>query len=90
MVRLKDMQITPKNEVMTFQFQNGSIKSLFHIRQGAEIPAFQFQNGSIKSGLDVQNVEWSSRFNSKMVRLKVTTTSSTGWIMVVSIPKWFD
>ena len=51
---------------------------------------FQFQTGSIRSekpeGFDF--VE--DGFNSKLVRLEVTTSSMKTHILNVSIPNWFD
>ena len=54
-----------------FQFQTGSIKRRSFDRQWFRQTMFQFQTGSIKSEPLHRRCETYSRFNSKLVRLKV-------------------
>ncbi len=71
MVRLKANRVKSSMlDEMTFQFQNGTIKSLL-LKVNLTFPLkFQFQNGTIKSNmLDLTRLAVEC-FNSKMVRLK--------------------
>ena len=74
MVRLKAVgNVVKPTLVSTFQFQNGAIKSLNTVSLSTQLGMFQFQNGAIKRGKgDFVSVHEVTRFNSKMVRLKVS------------------
>ena len=78
MVRLKVENIYLISACGRFQFQNGSIKSIFCQRSFLKLVAFQFQNGSIKSVEAVLPVRYLQCFNSKMVRLKARTNKNKG------------
>ena len=54
-----------------FQFQTGAIKSTGSIKGARCQVWFQFQTGAIKRGCRCSATTQHSRFNSKLVRLKV-------------------
>ena len=59
--------------VIKFQFQTGSIKRQIAGHLNTEYTdKFQFQTGSIKRNGEETHKEIQTRFNSKLVRLKVT------------------
>ena len=72
MVRLKvALRFITMQDVLKFQFHNGSIKRMIQAFYRTKIEKFQFHNGSIK-GLDkTSNTTSPQCFNSTMVRLKV-------------------
>ena len=63
-------------EQLTFQFQIGAIKSQNNDVTARATREFQFQIGAIKSYGIVREDRQHSRFNSKLVRLKVRTVIS--------------
>ena len=74
-----------------FQFQTGSIKSSFSNPSSYPFFLFQFQTGSIKSPTPFfYRIRCTSRFNSKLVRLKVEAVRVAYIKLFVSIPNWFD
>ena len=75
-----------------FQFHNGSIKSAFGANTTWLHDQFQFHNGSIKRDRSQFYRDGiGERFNSTMVRLKVTRRSiASSAKATVSIPQWFD
>ena len=60
-----------------FQFQTGSIKSIIKKLYAGDVSTFQFQTGSIKSIQYGFTTFQFICFNSKLVRLKVTTRIGT-------------
>ena len=70
MVRLKVVVGGVGLPSVSFQFQNGAIKSQLRKAFDVWFDAFQFQNGAIKRFLSSSVRLQKLRFNSKMVRLK--------------------
>ena len=71
MVRLKALcSLAHTEQLGTFQFQNGAIKSGVLSYAYARETLFQFQNGAIKSKVRLNTCLKDFSFNSKMVRLK--------------------
>ena len=73
-----------------FQFHTGSIKREFGRTIEVTDVKFQFHTGSIKSEKGWYLHEKNARFNSILVRLKVTDGTEAERIETVSIPYWFD
>ena len=79
LVRLKvNRSWFASNSSIVFQFQTGSIKSRQSRLCCDPREAFQFQTGSIKSVDDEHTSTASTGFNSKLVRLKASSSSVGG------------
>ena len=89
---IKRLRNAPRDvQERMFQFQTGSIKSGSDVYYNYTKTKFQFQTGSIKSLPDTLILpSVPSRFNSKLVRLKVNAYDAKIPIHEVSIPNWFD
>ena len=72
LVRLKVQYSQSPISFRKFQFQTGSIKRSQYPLVVLPTGTFQFQTGSIKSFSHIEQTYEKLRFNSKLVRLKVT------------------
>ena len=74
------MHLFSTAKILTFQFQNGSIKSKWCVLYGENIQEFQFQNGSIKRWHFISWTIFYSKFQFQNGSIKSHLALSAFWL----------
>ncbi len=90
MVRLRGSGVTNLVTAVIFQFLHGAIKGDMASFNKTGQFTFQFLHGAIKGTGLVQVSNWTTNFNSYMVRLRVPARLPVFRKKHISIPTWCD